>query len=76
MTAQELQNRIQRTYADANVEVVDLTGGQDHYQVTVETASFKGLSRIQQHKAVMEIFDSELKTGEIHALTIKTITRT
>ncbi|HEX4925487.1 MAG TPA: BolA family protein, partial [Bdellovibrionales bacterium] len=50
-------------------------GTEDHYQVTVETASFQGLTRIQQHKAVMAIFDAELKSGEIHALTIKTITR-
>jgi len=75
MTPQDLQTRIEKTYSDAKVEVVDLTGGQDHYQVFVETASFKGLSRIQQHKAVMDIFAAELKTGEIHALTIRTSIR-
>ncbi|MEQ1878825.1 MAG: BolA/IbaG family iron-sulfur metabolism protein [Bdellovibrionia bacterium] len=72
MTPQDLQTRIEKTYPDAKVEVVDLTGGQDHYQVFVETASFKGLSRIQQHKAVMDIFALELKSGEVHALTIRT----
>lgn len=75
MTPEQLKIRIEQTYGDAVVDVVDLTGTEDHYQVTVETASFKGLTRIQQHKAVMSIFDAELKSGEIHALTIKTMTR-
>jgi stress-induced morphogen len=75
MTPEALRTRIEDTYSDAKVEVVDLTGTQDHYQVFVETASFKGLSRIQQHKSVMDIFSVELKSGEIHALTIRTNVR-
>jgi stress-induced morphogen len=75
MTPEQIKDRVQKTYSDAHVEVFDLTGGQDHYQVVVESAVFKGLSRIQQHKTVMDIFAQELKTGEIHALTIRTLTK-
>jgi stress-induced morphogen len=75
MNPEQLKQRILQTYTAAHVEVVDLTGTQDHYQVLVETPQFKGLSRIAQHKAVMDIFAVELKSGEIHALTIKTITK-
>jgi stress-induced morphogen len=29
------------------------------------------MSRIQMHQAVMKVFDPELKTGEVHALSIR-----
>jgi stress-induced morphogen len=72
MTPQEIKDRLQQTYPDGAVEVVDLTGTHDHYEVMVESAKFAGLSRIQQHQHVMAAFSPELKTGEVHALSIKT----
>lgn len=72
MTPQEMKDRLQQTYPDGVVEVVDLTGTHDHYEVMVESSAFKGLSRIQQHQHVMAAFGPELKTGEVHALSIKT----
>ena len=67
-----MKSRLQNAYPDASVEVVDLTGTQDHWEVLVESQAFKGMSRIQQHQAVMAVFAPELKTGEVHALSIKT----
>lgn len=72
MTPQELKNRLTEAYPDGTIEVVDLTGTQDHYEVSVESKSFLGLNRIQQHQHVMAVFGPELKTGEVHALSIKT----
>lgn len=72
MTNDSMKHRLLIAYPDALVEVVDLTGTQDHWEVSVETGAFKGLSRIQQHQSVMAVFGPELKTGEIHALSIKT----
>lgn len=72
MTPQEMKDRLSSAYPDGNVEVVDLTGTQDHWEVSVESAAFAGLSRIQQHQHVMSVFGPELKTGEVHALSIKT----
>lgn len=72
MTPQEIKNRLQTAYPDGNVDVTDLTGTQDHYSVYISSKRFAGLSRIQCHKQVMSVFDAELKTGEVHALTIKT----
>lgn len=71
-----MKQRLAAAYPDGTVEVVDLTGTQDHWQVAIESAAFKGLSRIQQQRHVMAVFDAELKTGEVHALTIKTTVRT
>jgi stress-induced morphogen len=75
MTPEQIKNKLEQAYHGALIEVTDLTGTQDHYQVFVESEKFRGLSRMQQHRAVMDVFDPELKSGEVHALTIKTATR-
>lgn len=72
MTPIEIKQRLQTAYPDGAVEVVDLTGTNDHYQVAISSKVFQGLSRIDAHKHVMAVFAAELKTGEVHALTIKT----
>lgn len=72
MTPDQMKTRLESAYPDGAVEVVDLTGTHDHYQVMIVSEAFKGLSRIQQHKHVMDVFAAELKTGEVHALTIQT----
>jgi stress-induced morphogen len=77
MTIDQMKQRLQATYPDANpgvdIEVRDLTGTSDHWEVKVTSSAFNGLSRIEQHQHVMKAFSAELKTGEVHALTIKTV---
>jgi stress-induced morphogen len=75
MTPEQMKERLKTAYPDGDVEVVDMTGTHDHYQVAIASSAFQGMSRIQQHKHVMNVFDAELKTGEVHALTIKTVTK-
>lgn len=72
MTPEQMKARLEQNYTTGNVEVYDLTGTQDHYEVFVESPVFAGMSRIQQHQHVMACFGPELKTGEVHALSIKT----
>ncbi len=71
MTPDEMQKRLEEAYPSSKISVVDLTGTADHYLVEIESTAFKGMSRIQTHQHVMGVFDKELKTGEVHALTIK-----
>lgn len=75
MTPEQMKQRLCNAYPDGNVEVIDLTGTHDHYQVMVESNAFLGLNRIQCQRHVMDVFKAELKTGEVHALTIKTVTK-
>ena len=72
-SAKELQERIEEALPGAQVAVEDLTGGGDHFRAEIVSDRFEGLSRIQQHKLVYEIFGSELG-GRIHALSLKTTT--
>ena len=75
MTPEQMKTRLSQAYPDGQIEVVDLTGTHDHYQVAIVSQAFKGLTRIQAQRHVMAVFDAELKTGEVHALTIKTMVR-
>ena len=70
-TAEELQQRIEQSLPGARVEVEDLTGGGDHFRAEVESDRFAGLSRIEQHKLVYDVFGADVG-GPIHALSIKT----
>lgn len=72
MTPEQIKDRLTKAYPDGYVDVSDLTGTHDHYSVYISSKAFNGLSRIQRHKHVMAVFDAELKSGEVHALTIKT----
>lgn len=72
MTPDQVKKRLEDTYPDSFVDVTDLTGTHDHYSVYIQSTVFTGMSRIQRHKHVMAAFDDELKTGEVHALTIRT----
>lgn len=72
MTNQDMQIRLKQHFPDAEIEVIDLTGGQDHWEVFVSSSIFTGRSRMEQHQLVMRAFAEELRTGEVHALSIKT----
>jgi stress-induced morphogen len=69
--ATELEQRIAQALPGAQVRVEDLTGGGDHFRAEVSSDRFEGLSRIQQHKLIYDVFGDEIG-GPIHALSIKT----
>jgi len=67
----EVRNRIEAALPGSRASVTDLTGGGDHLRAEVQYAGFAGLSRIDQHKLVYEVFADEIG-GPIHALSLKT----
>jgi stress-induced morphogen len=74
-SADELKTRIEQALPGADVNVVDTTGGGDHFRAEVVSERFDGLTRIQQHKLIYDVFGDEVG-GAIHALSIKTETPT
>jgi stress-induced morphogen len=72
-TSEELQQRIEAALPGATVSVEDTTGGGDHFRAEIVSDRFDGLTRIQQHKLVYDVFGAEVG-GPIHALSIKTST--
>jgi stress-induced morphogen len=71
--AATLKARIEAAIPGARADVDDWTGGGDHFRATVVADAFAGLSRIQQHRLVYEIFGDEIG-GPIHALSLTTLT--
>ena len=72
-TADELKRRIEDALPGASAQVEDLTGGGDHFRAEVVSDRFDGLSRIEQHRLVYDVFGAEIG-GPIHALSLKTST--
>ena len=68
---EELQHRIEQAIPGAQAEVQDYTGGGDHFRATVKASAFRGLSRIEQHRMVYDVFGAEIG-GPIHALSLQT----
>ena len=54
------------------LQVIDRTGGGDHFQVIVTSGLFDGLPLVQQHRLVNEALSAPLADGTIHELRIKT----
>jgi stress-induced morphogen len=70
-TADELRERIEGALPGARATVEDLTGGGDHFRAEIVSDRFQGLSRIDQHRLVYDVFGDEIG-GRIHALSLKT----
>ena len=71
--ADHIKTRIEAAIPGARAEVEDWTGGGDHFRATVVSPAFAGLSRIQQHRLVYDVFGAEIG-GAIHALSLTTRT--
>lgn len=73
MEPEEIEQRLKEAFPGATIEVEDLTGTKDHYQVTVVSEQFEGEKLIDQHKMVYAPFEEDIG-GPIHAFSIKTYT--
>ena len=70
---QALAELLQVSFPDASeLSVEDRTGGGDHFQVTIASSRFDGLSLVEQHRLVYEALSAPLGDGSIHELRIKT----
>ncbi len=49
----------------------DVTGDGSKFEARVVSEQFEGLSTIKRHKLVYAALDEHIKTGAIHALSIK-----
>ncbi len=68
----EIEEKLKEKFPGAELAVVDMTGTQNHFEVRMNNNAFaEGLSRIEKHQSIMSVFDEQLKSGEVHALSIK-----
>lgn len=74
MEPDTIVDMIRTELPDAIVELTDLTGTRDHWSAIVVSSQFEGLLLIKQHRMVNKALAEPLKTGELHALQLKTLT--
>jgi stress-induced morphogen len=73
MESENIRHLLEAAFPDAtSLDVEDRTGGGDHFQVTVVSPSFAGVSLLDQHRRVNEALATPLADGSIHELRIKT----
>jgi stress-induced morphogen len=65
---------IRRRMPDAQVEIVDLTGTMDHFNVVVRSNAFAGVPLMDRHRMVEAALAEARADGRIHALSIRTET--
>ncbi len=75
--------KLTERFAPLQLEVIDESmshhghagwreGGETHFRVRIATRNFDGMSRVAQHRAVMDALDAELKAS-VHALAIEVL---
>ena len=68
-----LRTLLETAFPDAEeLEVIDRTGGGDHFHVTVQSPEFNGRSLVEQHRLVYSALADPLADGTIHELRITT----
>ncbi|MDP2619036.1 MAG: BolA family transcriptional regulator [Hyphomicrobiales bacterium] len=67
----EIKRLIKKALPDAEVEIRDLAGDGDHYAASVISESFRGKTRVQQHKMVYDALKGSMG-GALHALALQT----
>ena len=73
MEAQAIRSLLEQAFPDAaELDVEDRTGTGDHFQVTVASAEFDGVSLLDQHRKVNAALAAPLADGSIHELRIRT----
>ncbi len=73
ITPADINSRIVAAMPGAIVNVSDLTGGGDHYRVTVVAQEFAGVTPVNRHRMIYTIFKDVLG-GALHALSLETTT--
>jgi stress-induced morphogen len=72
MAADTIRVLLREAFPDGTIDVVDRTGGGDHFHVSVSSAAFDGVSLVDQHRMVNRVLAVPLADGTIHELRITT----
>ena len=74
ISAKQIKELIQKKFPQADIEIIDTAGDNNHYSATVITEEFRGKSRVEQHKLVYKALDGAMdgNNGILHALALQT----
>ena len=72
MAIDRIRSLLTQAFPDGSIDVVDRTGGGDHFHVTVASSAFDGMTLVEQHRLVNRALAAPLADGTIHELRITT----
>ena len=67
----EIRKLIKDAIPDAEIEIKDLMGDNNHYSAIIKSKVFKGMNKIEQHKLVYKSLKGKMG-NELHALSLTT----
>ena len=68
---EEIHKLLKEGFPDADIEINDLAGDDDHYAAKIKSSKFKGKTRVQQHQMVYASLKGKMG-NELHALALTT----
>lgn len=74
MKGTDIEKFIREAFPDAEIEMKDLAGDDNHWFATVKSAAFKGKTRVAQHQMVYAALKGNMG-GVLHALQLQTIAK-
>jgi stress-induced morphogen len=64
--------RLQAAFPDAQMDLRDMTGTNDHWELHIASEAFDGLSRVKKHQAIYKPLNDMIAANTVHALKIST----
>ena len=71
MKQEEIHKLLKEGFPDADIEINDLAGDDNHYAAKIKSSKFKGKTRVQQHQMVYASLKGKMG-NELHALALTT----
>lgn len=71
MSGEDITAMIKAALPDADIELIDLAGDNDHWKAIITSSAFIGKTRIQQHQMVYAALKGNMG-GVLHALALET----
>ncbi len=74
MRGEDIKAMIIEALPDAEVEMIDLAGDNNHWKAIIVSKSFAGINRVKQHQMVYAALKGKMDgaDGELHALALET----
>ena len=72
LSSEDIIKMIKKSIPDAEIEIKDRKGDNNHYHAIIKSKKFKNLDKIQQHQLVYKALGGHMGTT-LHALMLTTI---
>ena len=67
----EIEKLLKDGFPDADIEIQDLAGDDNHFSAKIKSSTFKGKNRVQQHQMVYKALKGKMG-HDLHALALNT----